>query len=224
MTKPIFHQSKILIGSPEQIEKQIEQMALLLIGTENYTNHPDFLLVEEQEKASIGIAKTKDLINFTKVKPYQSENKLIVISPSDKLTHQAQNSLLKVLEEPPQKTQIILATNNSSNLLDTILSRCVLIKLETNEEDTSEKNISNFIKLDLIDKFLFIDKLSKIKSPIEKRAKTESFLKRLMDHYRNESKNEITTKKTTLINDTYIKIKSNANFKLVMDNLIVNLE
>ncbi len=108
--------------------------------------HPDFLLVNMEyqanllnekieEQKSIGINTIRELIKFSNLKPAFSKKKFIIIDNAEKLTIEAQNSLLKTLEEPPEGTTIILVSS-SKNLLPTVLSRCYQInfgKLSTSE-------------------------------------------------------------------------------------------
>jgi DNA polymerase III subunit delta' len=98
-------------------------------------NHPDILRVTH-EKASIGVDDIRlQLNNDILIKPYSSKYKIYIIDEAEKLTEQAQNALLKTLEEPPVYGIIILLTNNSSALLPTILSRCITLKLKAVDQN-----------------------------------------------------------------------------------------
>jgi len=88
---------------------------------------------------SIGIETIKLMQKNLYLKPMKSENKLIVLEDAQLLTPEAQNALLKVLEEPPAHTHIILGTETKEALLPTILSRCQIIELKTEEKKLSEK-------------------------------------------------------------------------------------
>ncbi|MDF2586749.1 MAG: hypothetical protein K0S41_590 [Anaerocolumna sp.] len=93
-------------------------------------NHPDIIRVTH-EKASIGIDDIRIQVNNDiQVKPYSSPYKIYIIDEAEKLTEQAQNALLKTIEEPPIYAIILLLTNNLNSLLPTILSRCVTLKLK----------------------------------------------------------------------------------------------
>lgn len=92
-------------------------------------NHPDIIWVTH-EKASIGVDDIRVQVNADiHVKPYNSPYKVYIIDSADKLTEQAQNALLKTIEEPPEYAIILLLVNNISSMLPTILSRCVLLNL-----------------------------------------------------------------------------------------------
>jgi DNA polymerase-3 subunit delta' len=87
---------------------------------ENYF-HPDFLEVSGDE--GIKIEQIRDLIYKLSLKPYQSKYRVAIIDNAENMTIEAQNSLLKILEEPKAYTIIILITSNSNKLLRTIASR-----------------------------------------------------------------------------------------------------
>lgn len=93
-------------------------------------NHPDILWVTH-EKASIGVEDIRLQLNADiQVKPYNSPYKIYIIDDADKLTEQAQNALLKTMEEPPEYAVILLLISNISVILPTILSRCVVLNLK----------------------------------------------------------------------------------------------
>ncbi len=93
-------------------------------------NHPDIIWVTH-EKASIGVEDIRIQLNADiQVKPYNSPYKIYIIDDADKLTEQAQNALLKTIEEPPEYAIVLLLVRNISILLPTILSRCVILNLK----------------------------------------------------------------------------------------------
>lgn len=93
-------------------------------------NQPDIIYLQHEKPATIGVDDVRDQINDTvQIKPYSSKYKIYIIEDSDKMTVQAQNALLKTLEEPPEYVIIILLAVNRDSLLPTILSRCVELKL-----------------------------------------------------------------------------------------------
>ncbi len=93
-------------------------------------NHPDIKYITH-EKASISVDDIREqLNNDISIKPYSSNYKIYIIPDSNKMTEQAQNALLKTIEEPPAYAVIILITDNISGLLPTIQSRCVTLNLK----------------------------------------------------------------------------------------------
>ncbi|MCI8664382.1 MAG: DNA polymerase III subunit delta' [Hungatella sp.] len=94
-------------------------------------NHPDLIYVIHEKPASIGVDDIRKQINDTiMIRPYSSEYKIYIVDEAEKMTIQAQNALLKTIEEPPSYVIIILLTTNQNTFLPTILSRCIQLKLK----------------------------------------------------------------------------------------------
>mgnify|MGYP000034955777 FL=1 len=94
-------------------------------------NHPDIIYVVHEKPNSIGIDEIRgQLINDVGIRPYESPYKIYIVNDADKLTLQAQNALLKTIEEPPAYAVILLLADNPDALLPTITSRCVLLSLK----------------------------------------------------------------------------------------------
>lgn len=93
-------------------------------------NNPDFFNVTH-EKAGIGVNDIRDqLIDPMSIKPYNNKYKVFIVDEAEKMNEQAQNALLKTLEEPPAYGVIILLSNNVNMFLDTILSRAVALAFQ----------------------------------------------------------------------------------------------
>lgn len=93
-------------------------------------NHPDIKWVTHQ-KSTIGVEDIRTQLNEDIIiKPYSSDYKVYIIDKADKMTVQAQNALLKTIEEPPHYVVIILLTVNADSLLQTILSRCIRLNIK----------------------------------------------------------------------------------------------
>ena len=101
--------------------------AAKLLGTKA-THHPDLKLVTSE--TSISIDSIKALIAYLSRKPYQSNVIVGIIHPGETLTTEAQNALLKTLEEPPEFAHLFITTTHLSHLLPTIRSRCHIETIE----------------------------------------------------------------------------------------------
>lgn len=94
-------------------------------------NHPDLIHVSHEKPASIGVDDIREQIQDSiMIRPYSSYYKIYIVDEAEKMTVQAQNALLKTIEEPPSYAVIILLTVNQDAFLPTILSRCVQLKLK----------------------------------------------------------------------------------------------
>ena len=99
-------------------------------------NHPDIIHVTHEKPNTISVEDIRTQVNNDiLIKPYQGPYKIYIISEADLMTPQAQNALLKTIEEPPEYAVIFLLTENAQMLLPTITSRCVMLKLR-NIKDT----------------------------------------------------------------------------------------
>jgi DNA polymerase III subunit delta' len=83
----------------------------------------------EKNKLSIGVGAIRSLIEEVNKRPFEGEKKVIIIHQGDKMTVQAQNALLKTIEEPPKNVFIFILCENLQSILDTIKSRCQVHKL-----------------------------------------------------------------------------------------------
>lgn len=98
-------------------------------------NHPDFLSVEPEGK-TIKIEQIRTMQEKVYEKPILGERKVYIIDDAEKMGTEAQNCLLKTLEEPPAYAVILLLTSNESALLLTIKSRCLKIPFEKIPDET----------------------------------------------------------------------------------------
>ena len=105
-------------------------------------NNPDFEFIEPDGN-NIKIDQIRQMNSKVMEKPIISEKKVYIINGSEKMTKEAQNSLLKTLEEPPQYVVIILICSKENDLLNTIKSRCTKIKFN----DLSNEEINEYLKL-----------------------------------------------------------------------------
>ena len=91
-------------------------------------NHPDLLYFPNDSK--LGIEQAREINKHFLLKPYQFKGKVVVLEDAASLTIEAQNALLKTLEEPPEDALVILGAKSESDLLPTVISRCQIVILE----------------------------------------------------------------------------------------------
>lgn len=108
-------------------------------------NHPDIHFIEPDDKNNIRKEKIEDIIKSVNIKSYEKGYKVFIIKDCDKMTLSAANSFLKTLEEPFEKTVIILLTDNHLKLLSTISSRCQLIHFNSlRTEEVTKYIVDNY--------------------------------------------------------------------------------
>jgi len=94
------------------------------------SEHPDLHIIENGE-AQIKIEDIRNILREASFRPYEGAMKVFIIDNAHKLNTEAANSLLKILEEPPASTLIILITHKPQNIIKTVLSRCKMIKFHS---------------------------------------------------------------------------------------------
>ncbi|WP_238884283.1 DNA polymerase III subunit delta' [Clostridium sp. YIM B02551] len=102
--------------------------ALRILDKKEERDYADIIHYRLKEK-SIGIDEVRDIIQEVNKKPFEGEKKVVIIHKGNKLTIQAQNALLKTIEEPPKGVYIIILCESGEQILDTIKSRCQVHKL-----------------------------------------------------------------------------------------------
>lgn len=114
----------------------------------NNGNHPDIITVKHEKPGSISVDDIRSQVNGDiMIKPYSSPYKIYIIPEADLLTVQAQNALLKTIEEPPEYAIIFLLTENADSLLPTIRSRCVMLKLRNIKDKLVKKYLMEQLQI-----------------------------------------------------------------------------
>ena len=103
-------------------------------------NHPDIIMVNHEKPGTITIDEIREqVIHDVAIKPYCSPHKIYIIPDAEMMTPQAQNALLKTIEEPPEYAVIMFLTTNAESLLPTIQSRCVRLDLKVVDDSLVKK-------------------------------------------------------------------------------------
>jgi len=106
-------------------------------------NQPDVKWLVHEKPATISVDDVRTQINGDMaIKPYSSKYKIYIVDEAEKMNEQAQNALLKTIEEPPAYGIILLLTNNLEAMLPTILSRCIVFHLKP----VSTEKIVNYLE------------------------------------------------------------------------------
>ncbi len=142
--------ARLLISSSiDKIREEIKEINI---------NHPDMLYFKAGEK--LGIGEARKIKDHFSLKPYSAKGRTVIIEDASVMTIEAQNALLKTLEEPPEEAILILGAPSDSNLLPTILSRCQIIRITNNElRITNYADIEKLLNASIEDRFEYIEKL-----------------------------------------------------------------
>ncbi len=213
-------QSFIIISKDTQ---RARDKVLQMAREEKISNFDVFTL--ETEK-TVGIADVKNLTRQIFLKPLRGGKKMVVLEAFFGATIDAQNAFLKVLEEPPLSTTIIILAS-SNFFLPTIVSRCKLIELsskisfEENEEGNIIEILEDLKKAEVGERLKIAQDLAKDKES------ALLFLEKLIVTARNEmvKKQKIEYKKQIVLLQKYYKeIKqSNVNLRLGLENLFLGI-
>lgn len=120
-------------------------------------NNPDFFQVSSK-KASIGVDDIREqVVEQMDIKPYRSKYKIFLIAEAERMTVQAQNALLKTIEEPPSYGIVILLTKNPAKIISTVHSRCSRIRVLPLSSKIIEQYIQNNYELEKWEAALYAD-------------------------------------------------------------------
>ena len=97
--------------------------------------HPDIIFIQPQ-KGTIKISQIRDLCHMLSMKPYEAKQRVVIITEAHTMNPEAGNALLKMLEEPPGRTLLILTAPHSRNILPTIISRCQHVRFKPISQQT----------------------------------------------------------------------------------------
>lgn len=213
-------QSYLIVSRSDPREKTLE--ILKSKGLPKIKVSPDIFIISPL-KTSISIDEVRNLKKHIFQKPVSLPYKYIIIEEAHKLTLEAQNALLKILEEPPSSTILILEAENKYSLLPTILSRVVLIDKEKPKKGPANtKSI-----LDFQSEVDFLLEVSNIKNPKEWLDNQMIMLTEKLEVEVKLSKNRAEVKRIAkiirLCANAKKMISSNINPRFALANLIFNI-
>jgi DNA polymerase III delta prime subunit len=206
-------QSLIIIGEKKQGLELIAKQRDTFPEVDPF----DLLLVEPDP--SIGIDAIRAAQSFLITPPIKSTQKRIIVINAHLLTLEAQNSMLKMLEEPQAYSQIVLITNSLDALLATIQSRCHIITLAYKTLDAPEKMLElarSFEQATISEKIALVQTLTKTK-PDTKEAIEGLILAAHHELIANKSPRSV--KRIELLFDALTKLKTNTNNRLLLEHI-----
>lgn len=217
----IIHSMLAKIILHANLDQRVDLIRKILSENNLIPPHPDLLYLEDAEK--LGVEQTKKIRQFLSLKPYSAKGRAVALESAHNLTLDAQNSLLKSLEEPPKNAIILLGAESESNLLPTIISRCEIVKVESGKwkvkskhENKYAEDIQRLINSSIQERFEYIEKLEE----------KDKFLIALLLYFRN--KLSLHPKGANL---EFVKIlleaqrwqKANVNIRAILEYLMLNL-
>ncbi len=187
--------SKSLNSRLFEIEKILSQAGIS-------RNHPDLLYFPTGDK--LGIEQARIIKKHFSLKPYQAVGQVVILEDASTLTPEAQNAMLKILEEPPANAILILGASSDAKFLPTILSRCQVIRLQPTAGPRREgeqktdyfKEIEKLLSANIEERLEYIEKnkkreelLQSLLSYFHQNLRSSSFLKELLQAEEWENQN-----------------------------------
>lgn len=205
--------SSSLVTRSKYIQEFLEAGGLTL-------NHPDLLYFPDTEK--LGVEAAKKIGGHLSLRPYSARGRGVGLESAHNLTMDAQNALLKTLEEPPLESRIILGVDKEDALLPTVLSRCEIVRVEETKRQSGkvtksfDQEIVKLIESTIQERFSLIEKLEE----------KEEFLKALVVYFekilRFHPKGGNLEFSKKLLEAEEWKI-SNVNIKAILEYLMLEL-
>ena len=155
----ISHACMLVCADAEQRDRETAELAAAMLCTSQGARpcrvcrdcrkvfravHPDVLFTDpvgSAKTAAIKVDQVREIISTAHLLPSEGKSKVYVLRNADKMNPQAQNALLKLLEEPPSSACFILACENAAALLPTVRSRCELLQVNAETSPIPEASL-----------------------------------------------------------------------------------
>lgn len=200
--------ARLLISS--SLKQKIGEIEKILSQAGLKNPHPDLLYFPSDTK--LGIEQARIMKKHFSLKPYSAKGRGVVLEDATNLTVEAQNALLKTLEEPPADALLILGAPSDANFLPTILSRCQVERLQ-GTGDRGQKDYKEDI-----DKLLDSGMEQRFEY-IEKRKDREEFFHSLVNYFHQDLPNNSGFTKELLQAEEWQK--QNVNIRGILEYLML---
>ncbi|MBI2674303.1 MAG: hypothetical protein HYX22_00995 [Candidatus Yanofskybacteria bacterium] len=203
-----------------------EDVCVLLTG-KRFENNPNLKFIYpgvNEEKYSIDVGSIRELKSFMYLKPHSSEYKLAVIENAEMISIAAANAMLKILEEPPQKSVLVLISSKPKLLPRTILSRCETVVFSPAPETQTEEMSKALAELRKVARYGMAERIKYAKTLHEKENYAE-----LVGLWLRSLRFQLSAKPASapilrrLLNLSYIVSQPQYNHRLALENFLVQL-
>jgi DNA polymerase III delta prime subunit len=193
-------------------------------------SHPDLIVIDQND--SIKIKEIRDLKTKLYLKPFRSRHKVAIINNAHLMTEEGANAFLKILEEPPGDSVIILNMVDKTSLPDTIISRCQILNFGVREKDPEiDNDLKDKIEEALRDKSLVgLFDLAEADSKSVESARNflekieNIFHKALLGYEKIVNINERNIVRVVeCVEDSYGYLASNVSRRFILENLFIRI-
>jgi len=231
----INHAYLVVSKNVEYAYEQVKEFVQQILESKDLSNNPDYKLITAEDGKNIKINQIRDMQSDVAIKPLKSNKKIYVILEADKMNEQAQNCILKTLEEPPLYTSIFLITSFPEKLIDTVNSRVKRVKINSENEikefDKIKSFIDNFSAMSDTDKLKYSDYFSDNKDDFGDILKYMIvYYHELIQKILSSTQKSDTITCRDLSNNISVcekcidKLNKNCNFNMIVDYLLINLK
>lgn len=208
-----YPMTSFLIISPEQ--KKRDAYLVTFYETHAIDKFDRTIITRETSKnttQSIGLETIKQMQKKLFLKPIKSKSKAVILEEAHLLTTEAQNALLKVLEEPPENTLIVLSAESKEALLPTILSRCQIIELQMGETKLTAKEQETITAfLEALPTMPAGEKLKKAELLAKDKEKAAMWVGKALTIIRTKMITNMIVEKETLLEEDHIALTKMKN-------------
>ena len=230
----INHAYLVVSKNTNYAYEEVSNFVKIILNSNDLQNNVDYKLIESEDGKSIKINQIRDMQSDVAIKPLKSDRKVYVILDADKMNEQAQNCILKTLEEPPLYTTIFLITAFPEKLIDTVNSRVKRVKIDSDIDTKEFEKIKFFI--DSFGNMMDTDKLKFADYFADNKDDFRDMLKYMIVYYHeliqkilssNQKSDSIRlgnlSKNISVCERCIDKLDKNCNFNMIIDYLLLNI-
>lgn len=191
------------------------------------TNQTDINWFNTEEE-SLKIKTVREVINQTSYGSYSGERSIYVILKADQSSIPAQNALLKIVEEPPHDSFMILTAAQPKQLLPTIHSRCLVINLQTQKKESQVSEEAQQIAQQILDPNFSYAAAIDLAEQYKNRAEAQQLLTELISYLHQnlttDARQERITKTLKILLECYQDLSQNLNTRLALEHSFFRLK
>ncbi len=180
------------------------------------------------EEESLKIKTVRQVISQTSYGSYGGERSIYVILKADQSSIPAQNALLKIVEEPPHDSLMVLTATQPKQLLPTIHSRCLIVNLQTQEKESQISEETQKIAQQILDPNFSYAAAIDLAEQYKNRAEAQQLLTELISYLHQKLKtntqNDRITKTLKILLECYQNLSQNLNTRLALEHSFFRLK
>jgi DNA polymerase III gamma/tau subunit len=217
--------SILLKVNQEEDQTELAEEYLLEQGLINKKKSPNLVWINP-EQSSLKIKTVRNLIKQASYQTYSNQTQVYAILKADTASTPAQNALLKIIEEPPSNTQLVLVANRANRLLGTIKSRCKIETYQATTESDSKNPVPELSKLSQLNySQLSYSQIINLANQYKNRQDALMMVKKLINLcYNKEADFPNRTQILKCLAQAYQHLGMNANVRLTLEHCFFQIK